>query len=266
VQASAFDASGGSGGWAAYEGDWRHFFDCMFAPVARQAGAALDRLDLQAAAGAAPARTAAAVVSSAAAGLGGCDASRRLLRAVRRKRLLAHQQPLRLVMCRLQLCQGMLFAACKHVAGSPGLVLGFLHNPSDPMPLTPPQYLSSAQCLQCPPAVQAAAVLSQQGRFYGWWHCACGVCAASASRAPGRPWRADARARVVSSARPSCQSGCASTAAGVPQLAFAAGSGCSWRDRVGAVRQRIRQHCRLGSGMQAWCACKHSCISNCFEP
>lgn len=34
------------GGWTAYEDDWQHFFDCMLAPVAKQAAAALDRLNI----------------------------------------------------------------------------------------------------------------------------------------------------------------------------------------------------------------------------
>lgn len=35
------------GGWEAYGEDWKYFFDCMLAPVARQTAAALDKLDLQ---------------------------------------------------------------------------------------------------------------------------------------------------------------------------------------------------------------------------
>lgn len=42
-QGSAFDV----GGWDVYGNDWRHFFDCMLAPVAKQAAAALDKLDLE---------------------------------------------------------------------------------------------------------------------------------------------------------------------------------------------------------------------------
>jgi flavorubredoxin/flavin reductase (DIM6/NTAB) family NADH-FMN oxidoreductase RutF len=34
------------GGWAAYGPDWRHYYDCMLAPVASSAAAALGRLDL----------------------------------------------------------------------------------------------------------------------------------------------------------------------------------------------------------------------------
>lgn len=41
--AQAFDSVGG---WDAYADDWRYFFDCMLAPVARQAAAALDKLPL----------------------------------------------------------------------------------------------------------------------------------------------------------------------------------------------------------------------------
>ena len=33
------------GGWDAYGRDWRHYFDCMLAPVARQAVGVLERLD-----------------------------------------------------------------------------------------------------------------------------------------------------------------------------------------------------------------------------
>lgn len=33
-----------AGGWEAYSGDWRYFFDCMLAPSARQAASALDKL------------------------------------------------------------------------------------------------------------------------------------------------------------------------------------------------------------------------------
>ncbi|MEW5312660.1 MAG: hypothetical protein WDW38_004276 [Sanguina aurantia] len=40
---SAFDV----GGWDVYGNDWHHFFDCMLAPVAKQAAAALDKLDLE---------------------------------------------------------------------------------------------------------------------------------------------------------------------------------------------------------------------------
>ncbi|KAI8477430.1 MAG: flavodoxin-like protein [Monoraphidium minutum] len=42
----AFD---GLGGWDAYGEHWRYFFDCMLAPVAKQASAALDKLPIQAA-------------------------------------------------------------------------------------------------------------------------------------------------------------------------------------------------------------------------
>lgn len=35
------------GGWEAYASDWQFFFDCMFAPVARQASSTLQKLDLQ---------------------------------------------------------------------------------------------------------------------------------------------------------------------------------------------------------------------------
>ena len=41
---SAFD----DGGWAAYGPDWQYYFDCMLAPVARQATTALDRLAINA--------------------------------------------------------------------------------------------------------------------------------------------------------------------------------------------------------------------------
>ncbi|KAG2496624.1 hypothetical protein HYH03_005445 [Edaphochlamys debaryana] len=34
------------GGWEAYGDDWRYYFECMLAPSARQAAAALDKLDL----------------------------------------------------------------------------------------------------------------------------------------------------------------------------------------------------------------------------
>lgn len=34
------------GGWSAYGNDWRYYFDCMLAPVARQATGALDRLEV----------------------------------------------------------------------------------------------------------------------------------------------------------------------------------------------------------------------------
>ncbi|GBF88523.1 hypothetical protein Rsub_01238 [Raphidocelis subcapitata] len=37
------------GGWEAYSEHWRYFFDCMLAPVAKQAAAALDKLPLAAA-------------------------------------------------------------------------------------------------------------------------------------------------------------------------------------------------------------------------
>lgn len=43
-QDSALDV----GGWDAYGSDWRHFFECMVAPQARQALPALDKLDLMA--------------------------------------------------------------------------------------------------------------------------------------------------------------------------------------------------------------------------
>jgi flavorubredoxin len=35
------------GGWEVYSSDWRFFFDCMFAPVARQTSGTLQKLDLQ---------------------------------------------------------------------------------------------------------------------------------------------------------------------------------------------------------------------------
>lgn len=38
-----------AGGWQVYGEHWRHYFDCMLAPVARQAQAALERLDIVAA-------------------------------------------------------------------------------------------------------------------------------------------------------------------------------------------------------------------------
>lgn len=42
------EAGGGwdDGGWGKYGDDWRHYYECMLAPVARQAAAALDRLNL----------------------------------------------------------------------------------------------------------------------------------------------------------------------------------------------------------------------------
>ena len=35
------------GGWEVHSSDWKYFFDCMFAPVARQTSSALQKLDLQ---------------------------------------------------------------------------------------------------------------------------------------------------------------------------------------------------------------------------
>lgn len=35
------------GGWEVYSSDWKYFFDCMFAPVARQASTTLQKLDLR---------------------------------------------------------------------------------------------------------------------------------------------------------------------------------------------------------------------------
>jgi flavorubredoxin len=35
------------GGWAVYSSDWQFFFDCMFAPVVKQASGALEKLNLQ---------------------------------------------------------------------------------------------------------------------------------------------------------------------------------------------------------------------------
>jgi flavorubredoxin len=46
ASSSAFDTYGG---WTAYEEHWRYFFDCMLAPVAKQAAAALDKLPIAAA-------------------------------------------------------------------------------------------------------------------------------------------------------------------------------------------------------------------------
>jgi hypothetical protein len=40
----AFDV----GGWDTYGDHWRYFFECMLAPVARQASAALERLPVSA--------------------------------------------------------------------------------------------------------------------------------------------------------------------------------------------------------------------------
>ncbi|KAI3438441.1 hypothetical protein D9Q98_000871 [Chlorella vulgaris] len=37
-----------SGGWDAYAADWRNYYDCMLAPVARQVATALDRLNINA--------------------------------------------------------------------------------------------------------------------------------------------------------------------------------------------------------------------------
>lgn len=31
----------------AFSGDWKHYFDCMLAPVVKQAAGAFERLDLQ---------------------------------------------------------------------------------------------------------------------------------------------------------------------------------------------------------------------------
>lgn len=41
------------GGWAVYGSDWQFFFDCMFAPVVRQAETAVGKLDIAVAAGSA---------------------------------------------------------------------------------------------------------------------------------------------------------------------------------------------------------------------
>eukprot|EP00887_Chlorella_sp_A99_P004582 scaffold4.g4582.t1 len=38
------------GGWGAFGADWRHYFDCMLAPVARQAASALERMSINPAA------------------------------------------------------------------------------------------------------------------------------------------------------------------------------------------------------------------------
>ncbi|KXZ51271.1 hypothetical protein GPECTOR_13g758 [Gonium pectorale] len=43
---AAHDEALDEGGWEAYGEDWRYYFDCMLAPSARQAAAALDKLDL----------------------------------------------------------------------------------------------------------------------------------------------------------------------------------------------------------------------------
>lgn len=45
------------GGWAVYGSDWQFFFDCMFAPVVRQAETAIEKLDISVAAGSAGAPT-----------------------------------------------------------------------------------------------------------------------------------------------------------------------------------------------------------------
>lgn len=37
------------GGWEGYDEHWRYFFDCMLAPVAKQAAAALEKLPVSAA-------------------------------------------------------------------------------------------------------------------------------------------------------------------------------------------------------------------------
>ena len=34
------------GGWDLYGEDWRHYYECMLAPVARQVSVTLDKLDL----------------------------------------------------------------------------------------------------------------------------------------------------------------------------------------------------------------------------
>lgn len=53
-QAGAIGTDGtDSGGWEAFGNDWRFFFDCMFAPVAKQTGAALSRLNIAVANGSA---------------------------------------------------------------------------------------------------------------------------------------------------------------------------------------------------------------------
>ena len=41
-------AAADGGGWDAYAADWRNYFDCMLAPVARQVATALDRLNINA--------------------------------------------------------------------------------------------------------------------------------------------------------------------------------------------------------------------------
>lgn len=41
------------GGWAAYGSDWQFFFECMFAPVVRQAESAVQKLDISVASGSA---------------------------------------------------------------------------------------------------------------------------------------------------------------------------------------------------------------------
>lgn len=41
------------GGWSAYGSDWKFFFDCMFAPVVRQAQAAVQKIDISVASGSA---------------------------------------------------------------------------------------------------------------------------------------------------------------------------------------------------------------------
>jgi flavorubredoxin len=51
---SAHTAEAGAGnasddaGWSAFAGDWANYYDCMLAPVARQAATALDRLNINA--------------------------------------------------------------------------------------------------------------------------------------------------------------------------------------------------------------------------
>lgn len=44
----ASSASDEGAGWEAYGDEWKYYFDCMIAPVARQAQATLERLALTA--------------------------------------------------------------------------------------------------------------------------------------------------------------------------------------------------------------------------
>lgn len=46
VQGSLGSDGADRGGWAAYGVDWQHFFDCMFAPVAKPTLQALNKLNI----------------------------------------------------------------------------------------------------------------------------------------------------------------------------------------------------------------------------